>query len=85
MSETTFTKEIVGDSFGHKSCTSGMMNQKDGKNMRTLQTSGGFHRDERPVHRFSNPMTNRSHINFIVRNLWDERNGNVPAGSRPLI
>ena len=45
---------------------SDMMDQKDEENMGTLFTSGEFRRDEPPVHRFSNPMTNCSHIS-----LWD--------------
>ena len=34
--------------------------------MGTLLTFGEFHRDEPLAHRFSNPMTNRSHINSIM-------------------
>ena len=67
VSRTTSIKEMDGCNFGHKSCTSGMMDQKDRKNMGTLRTSGESHRDESPVHRSSNPMTNRSHVNFIIR------------------
>ena len=78
-------KEIVGGNFGHKLSTLGMMDQEDRKNTGTLHTFGEFHRDGRPVHRFSNPVINRSHINFIVWDLWEERNGNVPAGSGPPI
>ena len=49
-----------------------MIDQKDRESMGTLLTSGEFRRDEPPVHRFPNPMTNHLHINFIIWDLWDE-------------
>lgn len=40
--------------------------------MGTLLASGELRPDEPPVHRISNPMTNCSHIKFIIWGLWDE-------------
>ena len=63
-----------------------LIDKKGGKNTGTSPTFGGFRRDGLLVHRIPNPMTNRSHINFI---MWEtcgmQERGNVPVGSRPLI
>ena len=46
----------------------------------TLLTSGEFRRDGPLVHKFPNPMTNRSHINFIMCDFWDEGKGKRACG-----
>lgn len=60
--------------------------KKVGKNTGTLPTFGEFRRDGLLAHRIPNPMTNRSHINFIMWGTYGMKGrGNVPVGSRPLI
>jgi len=66
--------------FGDVSCMSDMMDRKDKESMGTLLTFGELRRAESLVHRIPNPITNCSHINFIMWDLWDERKGKRACG-----
>ena len=71
--------------FWSEACPSDIMDQKGEMNIGTLLTFGEPRRDQCLVRGVSNPITNRPHINFVIRGLWNEGKENVPAGSKSLI